>query len=174
MSGKITERIVFDVSLGHRRIGSFDLDEICELNTITSAIIASRCHGHVVHPEMIVCAVCDYFGLKRSALFRKARPARIAWPRQICMALIYEKVGWSTNKIGKFFGGKDHGTVLHARDVVQARRQTITDGRIIQAIEAALSKQLQSVPALQCGTGSDANSHSGKLDSRGGVASEVN
>lgn len=43
----------------------------------------------------------------------------VAWPRQVCMALVRRVcAGKSLPQIGKAFGGRDHTTVMHALNVV--------------------------------------------------------
>jgi chromosomal replication initiator protein len=63
----------------------------------------------------------------------KRRPASIAFPRQVAMYLARELTKASLNEIGDAFGGRDHGTVLHACKLVKRRmseqdniRQTIS------------------------------------------------
>jgi chromosomal replication initiator protein len=50
-----------------------------------------------------------------------SRPEHIAWPRHVSMFLVREITQQSLNWIGSFFGGRDHGTVVHAIKNVQAR-----------------------------------------------------
>ena len=49
----------------------------------------------------------------------KRRPANIAFPRQVAMYLARELTKASLNEIGEAFGGRDHGTVLHACKLVK-------------------------------------------------------
>src|SRR4029434_2755412 len=51
----------------------------------------------------------------------KRRPASIAFPRQVAMYLARELTKASLNEIGDAFGGRDHGTVLHACKLVKKR-----------------------------------------------------
>jgi chromosomal replication initiator protein len=44
----------------------------------------------------------------------KRRPANIAQPRQIAMYLARQLTKHSLQEIGDAFGGRDHGTVIHA------------------------------------------------------------
>ena len=53
----------------------------------------------------------------------KRRPANIAFPRQIAMYLARRHTKSSLNEIGDAFGGRDHGTVLHACKTVCERMQ---------------------------------------------------
>ena len=48
----------------------------------------------------------------------KRRPQNIAFPRQIAMYLARELTKTSLSEIGEAFGGRDHGTVLHAHRLV--------------------------------------------------------
>ncbi len=43
-----------------------------------------------------------------------ARTARINWPRQVAIHLAREITGAPLQAIGDAFGGRNHGTVLHA------------------------------------------------------------
>ena len=54
----------------------------------------------------------------------KRRPANIAFPRQIAMYLARELTKLSLSEIGDAFGGRDHGTVLHAHRLVRERMVT--------------------------------------------------
>jgi chromosomal replication initiator protein len=51
----------------------------------------------------------------------KRRPANIAFPRQVAMYLARELTNSSLNDIGDAFGGKDHGTVIHACKLIKRR-----------------------------------------------------
>ena len=53
----------------------------------------------------------------------KRRPENIAFPRQIAMFLSRQLTESSLNAIGEAFGGRDHGTVLHACRLVKDRME---------------------------------------------------
>lgn len=65
-------------------------------------------------PERITKLICDRFSLSDKDIFSKKRNRDISFPRQISMYLIRELTDLSLSAIGKFFGGRDHTTVLHA------------------------------------------------------------
>ena len=50
-----------------------------------------------------------------------SRTARVAWPRQVAIHLARELTGASLQAIGQAFGGRNHGTVLHACKRVSER-----------------------------------------------------
>ncbi len=58
--------------------------------------------------------VCSYFGVSKTDLIGGKRSASIVYPRQIAMYLCKELTDESLSTIGKYFGGRDHTTVLHA------------------------------------------------------------
>ena len=77
-------------------------------------------HG-VVHNETkavtiddILKVVCKHFDLEPSAIHTKSRKREVVQARQIAMYLAKNHTDFSTSKIGKFIGNKDHATVLQA------------------------------------------------------------
>jgi chromosomal replication initiator protein len=58
--------------------------------------------------------VATHFGLKVSELKSNRRVRSVAFPRQIAMFLCRELTDSSLPEIGRYFGGKDHTTVLHS------------------------------------------------------------
>jgi chromosomal replication initiator protein len=83
--------------------------------------------------EQIQRKVAEHFDVRLADMTSKRRPASIAFPRQVAMYLARELTKSSLNEIGDAFGGRDHGTVLHACKLVKRRmieqdniRQTIS------------------------------------------------
>lgn len=83
--------------------------------------------------EQIQRRVAEHFDVRLADMTSKRRPASIAFPRQVAMYLARELTKASLNEIGDAFGGRDHGTVLHACKLVKKRiaeqdniRQTIS------------------------------------------------
>lgn len=68
--------------------------------------------------EVIQEIVASYFKIKIEDLHAKKRTRSITYPRQIAMYLCRELTDTSLPQIGKFFGGRDHTTVLHACDKI--------------------------------------------------------
>ena len=89
--------------------------------------------------EQIQKRVAEHFDVRIADMTSKRRPANIAFPRQIAMYLARELTKGSLSDIGEAFGGRDHGTVLHAHRLVKDRmrddekiRQTVSflDGQL--------------------------------------------
>src|SRR6059036_3555192 len=77
----------------------------------------------IITIEQIQRKVCDLFGIRLSDLKAKNRTKAVAFPRQIAMYLARQLTHASLSEVGRAFGGKDHTTVLHAVDKVQALLQ---------------------------------------------------
>jgi chromosomal replication initiator protein len=71
--------------------------------------------------DQIQRKVADHFDVRLADMTSKRRPANIAFPRQVAMFLARRHTKASLNEIGDAFGGRDHGTVLHACKTVQNR-----------------------------------------------------
>jgi chromosomal replication initiator protein len=75
----------------------------------------------IVTIDQIQKKVAEHFDVRLADMTSKRRPANIAFPRQIAMYLARRHTKASLNEIGDAFGGRDHGTVLHACKAVTQR-----------------------------------------------------
>jgi chromosomal replication initiator protein len=64
--------------------------------------------------ETIQKRVADHFQIRHSDMTSKRRPNHIAIPRQAAMYIARTLTKHSLQEIGDAFGGRDHGTVIHA------------------------------------------------------------
>lgn len=71
--------------------------------------------------------VASFYNITQSDILGKKRVKQIVVPRQIAMYLSRELTDFSLPKIGNEFGGKDHTTVLHAIDKIEAALKKDTD-----------------------------------------------
>lgn len=71
--------------------------------------------------EQIQRKVAEHYDVRLADMTSKRRPANIAFPRQVAMYLARELTNSSLNDIGDAFGGKDHGTVIHACKLIKRR-----------------------------------------------------
>ena len=67
--------------------------------------------------------VAEHFDVRLADMTSKRRQANIAFPRQIAMFLSRQHTSSSLCDIGDAFGGKDHGTVIHACKLVKKRME---------------------------------------------------
>ena len=96
---------------------------------------------HSITIEQIQRRVAEHFDVRLADMTSKRRPASIAFPRQVAMYLARELTKASLNEIGDAFGGRDHGTVLHACKLVK-RRMTEQDNirQTISFIDSSLQR----------------------------------
>ncbi len=73
--------------------------------------------------EAINQATASYFKIKPEELLTKKRTQNIATARHIAMYLCRELIDLSYPRIGEIYGGRDHSTVIHAYDKINAQRK---------------------------------------------------
>ena len=89
--------------------------------------------------EVIQKKVAEHFDIRIADMTSRRRPENIAFPRQIAMYLARHLTEGSLNVIGEAFGGRDHGTVLHAFRLVKGRMEVDPDVRqTVQFLEKQL------------------------------------
>ena len=75
----------------------------------------------IITPEKIKKAVSNFYNIKIDDLESSKRTNNIAFPRQIAMYLIREMTDISLPKIGEYFGGRDHTTVIYACNKIESQ-----------------------------------------------------
>ncbi len=73
--------------------------------------------------DQIQKKVAEHFDIRLADMTSKKRTASIAYPRQVAMYLSREMTPSTLVEIGDAFGGKDHGTVIHACKLVKQRME---------------------------------------------------
>ena len=68
--------------------------------------------------DSIIEAVCNFYKIQRSDLVSKKKNKEIVEPRQICAYLMTDLLSIPLVTIGQSLGGRDHTTVIHARDKI--------------------------------------------------------
>ena len=89
--------------------------------------------GKSVNIDRIQRMVAERYDIRLSELNGRGRPKMIAEARQVAMYLTREMAKLSLVEVGKAFGGRDHGTVIHACKVVNARMDQGEDFRVMIA-----------------------------------------
>jgi len=90
--------------------------------------------------DQIQKKVAEHFDVRLADMTSKRRPATIAFPRQVAMYLARRHTKASLNEIGDAFGGRDHGTVLHACKAVSQR---MTKEERVRQLVLLLNHQLE-------------------------------
>ena len=68
--------------------------------------------------QFIVKCVSDYFNIDQKDITSKKKTKNIAEARQIAIYLISDLISVPLVSIGDFMGGRDHSTIIHARDKI--------------------------------------------------------
>jgi chromosomal replication initiator protein len=92
-----------------------------------------------INIESIQKRVAEHFDIRLADMASKRRPENIAFPRQVAMYLARQLTESSLNTIGEAFGGRDHGTVMHACRLVKDR---MTVDPHVRQVVSYLEKQL--------------------------------
>ncbi len=91
--------------------------------------------------DQIQRKVAETFDLRIADMTSKRRLASIAYPRQIAMYLSREMTNSTLTEIGDLFGGKDHGTVIHAVKLIKRRMEEDERTRhMVRSIETQLQR----------------------------------
>ncbi len=91
--------------------------------------------------EVIQKKVAEHYDIRLADMTSKRRPENIAFPRQVAMYLSRQMTESSLNTIGEAFGGRDHGTVLHACRLVKGRMDVDANVRqIVNYLEKQLTR----------------------------------
>lgn len=85
--------------------------------------------------------VVEHFEISEQQIFSKSRLQKVARARQVAMYLARQATEKSLPEIGKYFGGKDHTTVMHA--IRRVEELAISDSATQNDLEV-LTKKLKS------------------------------
>jgi chromosomal replication initiator protein len=96
---------------------------------------------NVLTIETIQKRVADHFQIRHSDMTSKRRPNNIAIPRQVAMFLTRTLTKHSLQEIGDAYGGRDHGTVIHAcKAVDNMMEQDASMRSTVEFLKTQLSK----------------------------------
>ncbi len=85
----------------------------------------------VLSPEKIIDVVCRFYHVTKAELIGKKRNKELVDPRQMCIYLMSELLTLPLTSIGEIMGGRDHTTVIHARDKISELIKTDQKTKII-------------------------------------------
>ncbi len=83
---------------------------------------ALKDYGETQHTDLdaekIINTICEFFKVSREDLIGKKKNKEIVEPRQMCIYLMNDMLNIPLTAIGSLLGGRDHTTVMHARDKI--------------------------------------------------------
>ena len=91
--------------------------------------------------DSIQKVVADYFDLRVADMTSRRRPKNIAHARQVAMYLSRSLTKNSLVEIGEAFGGRDHGTIIHAvKKVTTLVQEELETRETVNHLAACLSR----------------------------------
>lgn len=122
----LLNKIIFFSSLANRDIDTKEL----AYDALQDFIDEKK---ETLDAEDIVSTVCRYFNITTADIFSKKKTKNIVEPRMIAIYLITDLLSMPLISIGQLFGGRDHTTVIHARDKISEEIKTNPRIKIIVA-----------------------------------------
>ena len=80
--------------------------------------------------DKIQKTIAESYDIRLADMTSRKRPANIAFARQVAMYLARELTGSSYQEIGDAFGGRDHGTIMHACRSIDAKIKAVEGVRL--------------------------------------------
>ncbi len=92
-----------------------------DLNLVKAALRDTIRHtAQAVASRDVERAVCELFQVTADALKSDGRACALAYPRMMAMYLARKHTGAAYSEIGRYFGGRNHSTVISAEKKVQS------------------------------------------------------
>ena len=91
--------------------------------------------------EQIQKRVSDYYKIRFSELVGRRRTSAIVFPRQVAMYISRTLTSDPLKAIGEAFGGRDHGTVIHA--CKQVENMMDQDGNVKRVVDYLIKQVSQ-------------------------------
>lgn len=86
------------------------------LNTSSAKKIKNIPYTDQDRAEKIIKIVTKYFEISITDISSTTRRRSICYPRQVAMYLMIKTTALSLTSVGEYFGGKDHTTVIYAKN----------------------------------------------------------
>ena len=134
MEGALTRIVSYD-SLIDRRLDLASVERL--LSDLLQEEVAT-----LVTVDHIQKKVAEYYQISFSDLLGRKRTNAIAFPRQVAMYLVRTLTSEPLKSIGDAFGGRDHGTVIHAcKQIENLMEQDGTIKRSVDYLTKIISKK---------------------------------
>ena len=103
-----------------------DLMGVMDEEAIMKALedVVKNSNEYIPTPESIIEYISKYFGIEPDVLQGQSRSRDITNARQIAMYLIRRMTNLSLKDIGKALGNRDHSTVMHSLEKVEAQMRS--------------------------------------------------
>ena len=90
-------------------------------------------------PKQVLSTICSFFNIALKDLTGPKRQKELVLPRHIAMYILSEELKLTVEKIGQVLGGRDHTTVMHARDKM---KKLVSTDREVQRVFIEVKQNL--------------------------------
>lgn len=95
-----------------------------------------------ITPDAIIKATSTYYSVTKADLIGKSKRQELVRARQVCIYLMCNMLALPLVSIGKIMGGRDHATVIYARDkVAELMRVNDAIAKAVTDIKSSVLKQ---------------------------------
>lgn len=95
-----------------------------------------------VTPALIIDTTCAHFKVTKNELLGKSKRQEIVRARQVCIYLMCDMLALPLISIGKEMGGRDHSTIIYARDkITEQLRVNDALAKSVNDVKSAILKQ---------------------------------
>ena len=74
--------------------------------------------------DRVISTVCEYYRISKEDIISKKKNKDIVEPRMVCIYVITDMLNMPLAAIGNILGGRDHTTIIHARDKIAEQLKT--------------------------------------------------
>jgi len=130
IEGKLRQLFVQAIA---NQIGEIDIIFTQQQLNINSNDNSFSTSSPKISPRHLVSVCAKYFKIKTSDLCGKSRKKDLVLARHITAYLLLTRIDLPLEKVGRLLGGRDHTSIMHARDKIH--QQLSTNTQIKQAIQ---------------------------------------
>ncbi len=88
---------------------------------LKAEIAQEKARAVIVSMNEIRAAVCEFYNIADQELMSDRRANEAVWARQVAYYLCKQLTPASYPRIGQYFGGRDHATVIHGVRKIESR-----------------------------------------------------
>jgi chromosomal replication initiator protein len=111
-------RLLTESELKHQPITREKIEGLLKISN------SSNNQAKIITPAEVMASVGNFYGVAVQQLKGERRTKTVAWPRQILMYILTSELRLPLEEVGRLLGGRDHTTVMHARDKVVTELET--------------------------------------------------
>jgi chromosomal replication initiator protein len=95
-------------------------DSIASPDLASKALRNNEGFTKAFHPDEVIKHICEFYNIKPTQLKGAKREAKLVRARQVCMYVFKNEGGLTYAEIGNLLGGRDHTTIMHGVDKIEA------------------------------------------------------